>query len=381
MPLVFKKGKIQGYRKPEKKLSKSQELRRRNASYGSGGKFENNFVRSGLGGAGNRVDKARDERQLRNLREFPEVQSDRFRNVDKNIRDAASNEGFNFDNLFMGTNLDRKNPVTRKPGTFSPLTKERILRGGATDEVRLDPSNDSSTVNIANKITPEMVANALGVEGVAEGDTSFNPELINSVLTPTAEYGNTALGSYIDPNRFNAFRTNEAYSTPNRPGGFGGLLYDLLGGTTVDEVMSTYPDNTNKTLLGSPRVGSGLPLDRPPPGMGGQGGLLTDPQFNFEIGSFGGTGFLDSRLRQAIENAGFGNGIGFSNELPASTASGIMGSGGGTINIGNVGNVVDQFGNSLTGNAANAFIQNQFGALQRQKEGERLRNFDLNIIQ
>jgi len=140
MPLVFKKGKIQGYRKPEKKLSKSQELRRRNASYGSGGKFENNFVRSSLGGAGNRVDKARDERQLRNLREFPEVQSDRFRNVQKNIRDAASNEGFNFDNLFMGTNLDRKNPVTRKPGTFSPLTKERILRGGATDEVRLDPS-------------------------------------------------------------------------------------------------------------------------------------------------------------------------------------------------------------------------------------------------
>ena len=360
MPLVFKKGKIQGYRKPEKKLSKSQELRRRNASYGSGGKFENNFVRSGLGGAGNRVDKARDERQLRNLREFPEVQSDRFRNVDKNIRDAASNEGFNFDNLFMGGSVDSR----------------------GEDEVRVNP--EGGFVNNSVKVTKEDILRAMpGISPedimAAIGNTQFDPRVVGSIMTPGAGFGGSALGSYITGGE-----------------GVGGLM------SNNNPIFDSYSDNsqaynemvgnTNKTLLGA-AVGSGLPLDRPPPGMGnvfierpspgmgGQGGLLTDPRFNFEIGSFGGTGFLDSRLREAIENAGFGNGIGFSNELPASTASGIMGSGGGTINIGNVGNVVDQFGNSLTGNAANAFIQSQFEALQRQKEGERLRNFDLNIIQ
>tara|TARA_R110002020_G_scaffold12903_2_gene46859 strand:+ start:254 stop:1390 length:1137 start_codon:yes stop_codon:yes gene_type:complete len=377
MPLVFKKGKIQGYRKPEKKLSKSQELRRRNASYGSGGKFENNFVRSGLGGAGNRVDKARDERQLRNLREFPEVQSDRFRNVDKNIRDAASNEGFNFDNLFMGTNLDRKNPVTRKPGTFSPLTKGRILRGGATDEVRLDQSNDSSTVNIANEITPKMVANALGVEGVAEGDTSFNRSLLSSVLTPAAEFGNSFLGSYIDPNRFNAFRTNEAYSTPNRPGGFGGLLYDALGGTTVDEVMSTYPNN--------------MPIDRPrgnfnnlpPTERSISGGLLGTPTFNFDVAPFGGTGFYDNIMLEAIQDSPFGSGITLNPNLTPSTASiGFLGrnaaSPTGTINIGNLGTVTDELGRELVGQERVNFINNEFSKLQN--ENTALSNLGLNIL-
>jgi len=362
MPLVFKKGKIQGYRKPEKKLTKSQEIRRRNASYGSGGKFENNFVRSALGGAGNRIDRAQDERQLRNLKEFPEVQSDRFRNVQKNIRDAASNEGFNFDNLFMGTNLDRR----------------------PEDGVRVNPTRDDSFVNNAENVRKEDILQYLpGIspEDItrAIGNTQFDPRVVGSIMTPGMGYGGSALGSYITGGE-----------------GVGGLM------SNNNPIFDSYSDNsqaynemvgnTNKTLLGA-AVGSGLPLDRPPPGMGnvfierpspgmgGQGGLLTDPRFNFEIGSFGGTGFLDSRLREAIENAGFGNGIGFSNELPASTASGIMGSGGGTINIGNVGNVVDQFGNSLTGNAANAFIQSQFEALKRQKEGERLRNFDLNIIQ
>jgi hypothetical protein len=339
------------YVAPKPKLSRREQREQRAAAYGTGGKFEDNFMRKLFGGAGNRLDQRDDARQIERLKKYPEQAGERYRQVQRNVADAAATGGFNFDNLFMGSNVDRR----------------------GEDEVRVRPEEDYTNIS-----------------GSIDSTDKENP-----YVAAAANYGNTALGQYIDPNRYNAFRTNKAYGTSNRPSGLLGGLYDVLGGRTVDEVMSTYPDNTQaynqsvgnttETLLGA-AVGSGLSLDRPPPGEGGQGGLLTDPRFNFDIGSFGGTGFLDSRLRKAIDGFGngFGNGIGFSNDIPASIAynplSGLLGSGRGTINIGNVGNVVDQYGNYLTGNAANAYIQSQFEALQRRELGKRLRDYDLNII-
>ena len=96
MPLQFytdKDGKRKSrYVPPKKKLSRTEMLRKRQASFGAGGKFEDNYIRNLFGGAGNRLDRAQDERQLARLKEFPEVQSDRFRNLQarrmRNERDA-----------------------------------------------------------------------------------------------------------------------------------------------------------------------------------------------------------------------------------------------------------------------------------------------------
>ena len=387
MPLKFvrgKDGKKRGVYVPRtkptsgasgKKISeyRKNQLDREQARDGMGGSNENNITRSVIGSIFGRnpmnaVDRARDATQQRILQANPDIMSDRYRRSldrSRSIEPDAINSGFNFDNLFMGGSVDSR----------------------GEDEVRVNP--EGGFVNNSGKVTTEDILRAtpgISPEDItrAIGNTQFDPRVVGSIITPGMGYGDSAVGSYITGGE-----------------GVGGLMSD------DNPIFDSYPDNTqaynemvgntNKTLLGA-AVGSGLPLDRPPPGMGnvfmerpspgmgGQGGLLTDPRFNFDVASFGGTGFYDDIMLDAIQNSPFGSGISINPNLTPSTASvGFLGRNAaspyGTINIGNVGNVVDQFCNSLTGNAANAFIQSQFEALKRREQGERLRNFDLNIIQ
>jgi hypothetical protein len=350
------------------RLSDDEKEESRRAAFNRGGKFENNFFRNALPSSVSNFLYNLDERnQLNRLNQFPEQRSDRFANVQQNIRDAASNEGFNFDRFFNTANVDRRDP----------------------NEVRPFQSNDGNLQDISGEVTKTDILR--GRPGISEedilrsiGNTQFDPRAVNPILTAGAGFGDTALAEFIDPNRFNAFRTNEAYSTSNRPAGLGGLLYDALGGTTVDEVLSTYPDNTEafnimkgntspSTNLGVSNTNMGGFSERPPPGMRG---LLT-PTFNFDIAPFGGTGFYDSILSRALADSAFGGGINVNPNLPASTA-GFGTAPTGTINIGNLGTVTDQFGRELFGQEREDFINNEFAKLQQEKE--RLRNLSLNIL-
>ena len=345
------------------RLSDDEKEELRKATYNRGGRLENNITGFLPSGFTNFLYNLDEQNQLNRLNQFPEARSDRFANVQQNIRDAASNEGFNFDRFFNTPNVDRRDP----------------------NEVRPFQSNDGNLQDISGEVTKTDILR--GRPGISEddilrsiGNTQFDPRAINPILTAGAGFGDTALAEFIDPNRFNAFRTNEAYSTSNRPGGFGGLLYDALGGTTVDEVLSTYPDNTEafnimkgNTSPSTANTNMGVFSERPPPGMTG----LLAPTFNFDIAPFGGTGFYDRILSRELSNSPFGSGININPNLAASTA-GFGTAPTGTINIGNIGAVTDQFGRELFGQEREDFILSEFAKLQQEKE--RLGNLSLNIL-
>ena len=342
MPLVFSRDpktgkKTSRYVAPKPKLSRREQRERRAAAYGTGGRFEDNFMRRLFGGAGNRLDQRDDARQIERLKKYPEQASERYRQVQRNVADAAATGGFNFDNLFMGTNIDRRDE----------------------DEVRVRPEEDYTNIS-----------------GSVESTDKENP-----YVAAAANYGNTALGQYIDPNRFNAFRTNQAYGTSNRPSGLLGGLYDVLGGTTVDEVMSTYPDNTPAAVVNNRPTGNFNNL--PPAERAISGGLLTTPTFNFDVAPFGGAGLYDKIMLDAIRNSPFGSGIGINSSLtPSIVDTGFLGSRAlnpsGTINIGNIGTVTDQFGRDLSGQERIDFITSEFNKLKSQNDA--LSNFNLGIL-
>ena len=361
MPLEFftdKDGKRKSrYVPPKRELSRTERLRKRQASFGAGGKFENNFLRNLFGGAGNRIDKAQDARQLERLKEFPEVQSDRFRNLQarrmRDERDAPQQvftdsegkrrtEGFNFEDLFMGTNVsaDRRDP----------------------NEVRDDP--EGGFIDASGKVTTEDILRSR--PGVSEqdilnaiGNTQFNPAVVGSLMTPAAGFSTSALGDYLTGGQ-----------------GVGGLMSDN------NAMFSTFPDNTatNTVNMTAPR---GNFNNVPPMERSISGGLLQAPTFNFDVAPFGGTGIYDNIMLEAIQNSPFGSGITLNPNLTPSTASaGFLGVNAlnptGTINIGNLGTVTDQFGRELVGQERIDFINNEFAKLQNQNS--QLSNFDLNIL-
>lgn len=350
MPLVFSKDpktgkKTSRYVPPKPKLSRREEREQRAAAYGTGGKFENNIFRGLSRSLG--IDRRDDEKQIARLKKYPEQASERYRQVQRNVADAAATGGFNFDNLFMGTSLDRKDPVTRKEGTFSPFTKSKILRGGASDELRLVPTRDDSTVNISGQITPSDVANALRIEGITPGDTSFDPRLVNPVLTPGMGFANTALGDYITGGR-----------------GVGGLMSD------DNPIFATYPDNM-PIVEDRPR---GNFNNLPPTERSLSGGLLGTPQFSFNIAPFDnrfGSSYGNFKLRRGISESPFASNIGFNSNLTPSLL-------GESINIGNIGQVTDAYGNVLTGSARDAFLTQQFQRLQQLRP--ELEGYKLNIL-
>jgi len=328
-----------GIKTPTKRYSEQQKEDRRSAQYNPGGVFENNPFRRGLeafglGGFVGGLDKLNADRQLRLLNENPDLRSSRFANVQKNIRDAAATGGFNFDNLFMGANVDRRDE----------------------DEVRVRPEEDYTNIS-----------------GSIDSTDKENP-----YVAAAANYGNTALGQYIDPNRYNAFRTNKAYGTSNRPSGLLGGLYDVLGGTTVDEVMSTYPDNMPVPVVNNRPTGNFNNL--PPTERSLSGGLLGTPTFNFDVSPFGGAGVYDKIMLDAIRNSPFGSGIGINSSLTPSVAKGgFLGlNPSGTINIGNIGTVTDPYGRELSGQERIDFINSEFNKLKNQNDA--LSNFNLGIL-
>lgn len=342
---------------PTKRYSEQQKEDRRSAQYNPGGVFENNPFRRGLeafglGGLVGGLDKLNADRQLRLLNENPDLRSSRFANVQKNIRDAAATGGFNFDNLFMGANVDRR----------------------GTDEIR--DTAEGGFVNNSGKVTVEDILRSR--PGISEqeimssiGSTQFDPRVVGSIMTPAAGFGNSALASYIDPNRYNAFRTDQAYRTDNRPSGLLGNIYDLVGGTTIDEVMSTYPDNTATVIDDRPR---GNFNNMPPTERSISGGLLGIPQFSFNIAPFGGgiKEYIGNReLKTGIAESPFASSIGFNSNLTPSLL-------GESINIGNIGQVTDAYGNVLTGSARDAFLTEQFKKLQQLRPA--LEGYNLNIL-
>lgn len=337
MPLVFSKDpktgkKTSRYVAPKPKLSRREQREQRAAAYGTGGKFENNIFRGLSRSLG--IDKRDDEKQIARLKKYPEQASERYRQVQRNVADAAATGGFNFDNLFMGTNIDRRDE----------------------DEVRVRPEEDYTNIS-----------------GSIDSTDKENP-----YVAAAANYGNTALGQYLDPNRYNAFRTNQAYGTSNRPSGLLGGLYDALGGTTVDEVMSTYPDNTPTAVVNNRPVGNFNNL--PPTERSLSGGLLGTPTFNFDVAPFGGAGVYDKIMLDAIQNSPFGSGIALNPSLTPSVAkSGFLGlNPSGTINIGNIGTVTDQFGRELSGQEKIDFINSEFNKLKNRNDA--LSNFNLGIL-
>jgi len=361
MPLVFSKDpktgkKTSRYVPPKPKLSRREQREQRAAAYGTGGRYENNIFRGLSRGLG--IDKRDDEKQIARLKKYPEQASERYRQVQRNVADAAATGGFNFDNLFMGTNIDRKDPVMREEGAFSPFTESKILRGGASDEVRLVPTRDDSTVNISGQITPSDVANALRIEGIAPGDTSFDPRVVNPVLTPGMGFANTALGDYITGGR-----------------GVGGLMSD------DNSIFATYPNNIPSPVVNNRPTGNFNNL--PPTERSISGGLLGTPTFNFDVAPFGGTGFYDNIMLKAIQDSPFGSGINLNSSLtPSIVDTGFLGSRAlnpsGTINIGNIGAVTDQFGRELSGQERIDFINSEFNKLKNRNDA--LSNFNLGIL-
>ena len=325
------------------RLSDDEKEERRKAAFNRGGKFENNFFKNALPSSVSNFLYNLDERnQLNRLNQFPEQRSDRFANVQQNIRDAASNEGFNFDNLFMGANVsaDRRDP----------------------NEVRDDP--EGGFIDASGKVTTEDILRSR--PGVSEqdilnavGNTQFNPAVVGSLMTPAAGFSTSALGDYLTGGQ-----------------GVGGLMSDN------NAMFSTFPDNTatNTVNMTAPR---GNFNNVPPNERSISGGLLQTPTFNFDVAPFGGTGIYDNLMLEAIQNSPFGSGITLNPNLTPSTASaGFLGvnalSPTGTINIGNLGTVTDQFGRELFGQERIDFINNEFARLQN--ENKALSNLGLNIL-
>lgn len=346
-----------GIKTPTKRYSEQQKEDRRSAQYNPGGVFENNPFRRGLeafglGGFVSGLDKLNADRQLRLLNENPDLRSSRFANVQKNIRDAAATGGFDLSGLLNVPNIDRR----------------------GTDEIR--DTAEGGFVNNSGRVTVEDILRSR--PGISEqeimssiGSTQFDPRVVGSIMTPAAGFGNSALASYIDPNRYNAFRTDQAYSTDNRPSGLLGNIYDLVGGTTIDEVMSTYPDNTATVVDDRPR---GNFNNLPPTERSLSGGLLGTPQFSFNIAPFDnrfGSSYGNFKLRKGISESPFASNIGFNSNLTPSLL-------GESINIGNIGQVTDAYGNVLTGSARDVFLNEQFKTLQQLRP--ELAGYNLNIL-
>lgn len=342
MPLVFSKDpktgkKTSRYVAPKPKLSRREQREQRAAAYGTGGKFENNIFRGLSRSLG--IDKRDDEKQIARLKKYPEQASERYRQVQRNVADAAATGGFNFDNLFMGTNLDRRDPNEIRD----------TAEGGF-----IDNSGKVTTADILRSrpgVSERDVMNAVG-------STQFDPRVVGSIMTPAAGFSDSALGDYITGGR-----------------GVGGLMSD------DNSIFATYPNNMPVPVVNNRPTGN---FNNLPPGERSiSGGLLATPTFNFDVAPFGGTGIYDNIMLKAIQDSPFGSGINLNSSLtPSIVDTGFLGSKAlnpsGTINIGNIGTVTDQFGRELSGQERIDFINSEFNKLKNRNDA--LSNFNLGIL-
>ena len=351
MPLEFfrdKDGKKKSrYITPSESRRREQEREeRRRTAEGSGGVGEDtNYVRrlfNVFGNAGTRLDKMVDQDQLERLKKFPDLQSPRFKNVQKNRRDAARNEGFDFDSLFSATLPDT---VVRAPVEVRPSR-------GTTGDRRPE----------LEKIRDEQIIGSDQPLTVGRSYTGDRTGGTNQVFGSTSP--NTVGRSITGDRRMTqeeAMANRDAFTRGNIDLFFPGRNpVPVSAGTPLTPTVGGFSRNLIGLL--NQNVGNFVPGAN---------------QFPVGIAPFGGSRGLGKGLdffaNQELRSAIAGTPLFIDESLPFSTR-------GSSINVGNFGQGFDIFGNPMTPQMQQQRVTDAFGFLQNLEDNERLLGYNLNIL-
>lgn len=170
MPLVFSRDpktgkKTSRYVAPKPKLSRREQREQRAAAYGTGGRFEDNFMRRLFGGAGNRLDQRDDARQIERLKKYPEQAGERYRQVQRNVADAAATGGFDFDALFSPRAVEPTRTPTMTPAQDFGQSLLGDIRGGSENKQLIDEQINAMGYQDNSELFKQRMLDLANAEG------------------------------------------------------------------------------------------------------------------------------------------------------------------------------------------------------------------------
>jgi hypothetical protein len=362
MPLVFSKDpktgkKTSRYVAPKPKLSRREQREQRAAAYGTGGKFEDNFMRRLFGGAGNRLDQRDDARQIERLKKYPEQAGERYRQVQRNVADAAATGGFDFDALFSPRAVEPTPTPTMTPAQDFGQSLLGDIRGGSENKQLIDEQINAMGYQDNSELFKQRMldlANAKGEQ--SRGQTFTDAYRARMAVNPYVGADTRSFMDRITSNPYGTNQTTQVVDFSDRAE----KDQPLLSRTPAQvDYQNMFPSSFLNAADVNKRTGyfqNIVPRERATRGL--LGGLpFSVDVARFDPYSLAGLGGGNTALQNLADQYYNVNLVGNKN-IPYSERNKFL-------NIGNLGMGYTPTGGLLTGGQQEAMLRERFGEFQK----------------
>lgn len=373
MPLVFSRDpktgkKTSRYVAPKPKLSRREQREQRAAAYGTGGKFENNIFRGLSRSLG--IDRRDDEKQIARLKKYPEQAGERYRQVQRNVADAAATGGFDFDALFSPRAVEPTRTPTITPAQDFGQSLLGDIRGGSENKQLIDEQINAMGYQDNSELFKQRMLDLANAEGdQSRGQTFTDAYRARMAVNP---YVGADTRSFMERIISNPYDSGVTETTPVDLAERARTTIPLMSRIPAQvDYQNMFPSSFLNAADVNKRTGyfqNIVPRER------ATRGLLGNLPFSVDVASFspyslagrlGGNTALQNLADQYYNVNLVGN-----NNIPYSERNKFL-------NVGNLGMGYTPTGGLLTGGQQEAMLRERFGEFQKGYPD--LQNYQLGI--